>query len=50
MTIKDFYQQNPLRFIILLLINVSFYALLILSTVFSIIETTAIQQGNLKCF
>ena len=50
MTIKDFYQQNPLRFIILLLINVSFYALLILSTVFSIIETTAIQQGNFKMF
>ncbi|WP_294830349.1 ABC transporter ATP-binding protein [uncultured Lactobacillus sp.] len=50
MTIKEFYKTNPLRFIVLLLINISFYALLIIGTVFSIIETTAIQQGNFKIF
>ena len=50
MTIKEFYKTNPLRFIVLLLINISFYALLIIGTVFSIIETTAIQKGNFKIF
>lgn len=50
MTIKEFYKINPLRFIVLLLINIGLYALPILGTVLSIIETTAIQQGNFKIF
>ena len=50
MTIKEFYRINPLRFIVLLLVNIGLYALPILGTAFSIIETTAIQQGNFKIF
>ncbi|MBI0033131.1 ABC transporter ATP-binding protein [Lactobacillus sp. M0396] len=50
MTIKEFYRINPLRFIVLLLINIGFYCLLIITTLISMLLTTAIQMGNFKNF
>ena len=43
MTIKGFFKQNPLRFVVIMVVLISFYALMIVNSLVVIIETTAIQ-------
>ncbi|KJY54544.1 ABC transporter ATP binding and permease protein [Lactobacillus kullabergensis] len=50
MTIKDFYKQNPLRFMILILITVLEWTLPIVTTQLIMLETTAIQQQKFQQF
>ena len=50
MTIKDFYRQNPLRFMILILTTVLEWALPIVTTQITMLLTTAIQQRKLHQF
>ena len=50
MTIKDFYKQNPLRFMILILITVLEWTLPIVTTQILMLETTAIQQQKFQQF
>lgn len=50
MTIKGFFKQNPLRFVVIMVVLISFYALMIVNSLVVIIETTAIQQGNFRTF
>lgn len=50
MTIKGFFKQNPLRFVVIMVVLISFYALMIVNSLIVMIETTAIQQGNFRTF
>ncbi|MBC6349226.1 ATP-binding cassette domain-containing protein [Lactobacillus melliventris] len=50
MTIKDFYKQNPLRFITLILTTILEWALPIVTTQLVMLETTAIQQQKFQQF
>ncbi|MCT6903136.1 MAG: ABC transporter transmembrane domain-containing protein, partial [Lactobacillus sp.] len=50
MTIKDFYKQNPLRFMILILITVLEWTLPIVTTQLIMLLTTAIQQQKFQQF
>ncbi|RMC53273.1 ABC transporter ATP-binding protein [Lactobacillus sp. ESL0261] len=50
MTIKDFYKQKPLRFMILILITVLEWTLPIVTTQILMLETTAIQQQKFQQF
>ena len=50
MTIKDFYKQNPLRFMILILITVLEWTFPIVTTQLIMLETTSIQQQKFQQF
>ncbi|BDR60991.1 ATP-binding cassette domain-containing protein [Lactobacillus xylocopicola] len=50
MSIKDYYKQSPLRFILMIVNDILIYALLIVSTAVVMMEMTAIQQCNWRDF
>lgn len=51
MTISDFFKVNPIRFIWLMINNITFYVLMIVATQLIIVITTAIKSHDLRtCF